>query len=74
MDVREITLTIDNFDNAAMVDDRSGEVVRILLGLVDRVEQYGVVNAFEGRLLMDSNGNVVGECDCQWDEGDDESE
>lgn len=72
MDVREITLTIDNFDNAAMVDDRTGEVVRILRGLADRVEEYGVVNAFEGRRLMDSNGNAVGKCDCQWVEHESE--
>lgn len=72
MIVNKVTLTIDNFDNAAMVDDRSGEVARMLRQMADRVEEYGVVNAFEGRRLMDSNGNRVGLCECDWDEGDED--
>ena len=72
MIVNKASLTIDNFDNAAMVDDRSGEVARMLRQLADRVEEYGVVNAFEGRRLMDSNGNQVGLCECDWDEGDED--
>lgn len=74
MRVNRVSLTIDNFDNAAMVDDRSGEVSRMLRELAKRVDEYGVVNAFEGRRLMDSNGNLVGECECDWDEGDDEGD
>lgn len=75
MIVNKVTLTIDNFDNAAMVDDRSGEVARVLRQLADRVEEYGVINAFEGRRLMDSNGNRVGLCECDWgDEDEDEDE
>ncbi len=72
MRVNSISLTIDNFDNQAMVDDRSGEVARMLRQLADRVDEYGVVNAFEGTRLKDYNGNTVGECECDWDDGDEE--
>lgn len=74
MRVNSVSLTIDNFDNQAMVDDRSGEVSRMLRQLADKVDEYGVVNAFEGRRLMDYNGNQVGECECDWDEGEQEDE
>ena len=67
-------LTVSNFDNAAMVDNRSGEVARMLRQMADRVESEGVVNAFEGRYLVDSNGNKVGLCECDWDEGEQEDE
>lgn len=72
MRVNSISLTIDNFDNAAMAENRSGEVSRMLRQLADRVDEYGVVNAFEGTRLKDYNGNTVGECECDWDEGDEE--
>lgn len=74
MNVNSISLSITNFDNAAMVEDRSGEVSRILRELADRVDNYGVVNAFDGTRLKDYNGNSVGECECDWDEGDDEGD
>ena len=70
MIVNKVILTIDNFNNAAMVDDRSGEVARMLREMANRVESDGVVNAFEGRYLKDTNGNTVGLCDCDWSEDD----
>lgn len=74
MIVNKATLTINNFDNAAMVDNQRGEVARMLRQMADRVEEYGVVNAFEGRYLMDSNGNKVGICGCVWEEDDEDED
>lgn len=74
MRVKKVTLTIDNFDNAAMVDDRSGEVTRMLRQIADRVELDGVVNACDDRYLNDSNGNTVGIVECDWDEDDEDGD
>ena len=60
MKVNAFALQIDNFDNQAMVSDRTGEVCRILRELADRIEENGVPNA-DGVRLMDSNGQSVGE-------------
>ena len=70
MRINSVTLRIDNFDNAAMVEDRAGEVARLLRDVANRVEEMGVVNAMEGTRLRDSNGNVVGLCGCDWDTDD----
>jgi hypothetical protein len=72
MIVNSISLRIRTFDNAAMQEDCTAEVCRILRQLADRTEEYGVVNAFESTILTDSNGNTVGHCTCDWEEGDDE--
>ncbi len=72
MIVNSISLRIRTFDNAAMQEDRTAEVCRILRELADRTEENGVVNAFDGTRLRDSNGNTVGHCTCDWEEGDDE--
>ncbi len=74
MKINRIALEIDNFDNAAMQEDRTSEVSRILRELANRVEQYGVVNAFEGTHLRDYNGNGVGFCECDWEEEEDADE
>ena len=70
MVVRKMTVVIQEFDNAAMVDDRTGEVVRMLTELASQIQEYGVVNA-DGVWLRDINGNAVGSVSVEWD--DDES-
>lgn len=67
MKVTEFTLTIDNFDNAAMADDRSAEVARMLRSVADSIEQDGVPHQ-DGSRLMDSNGNQVGEVSVDWED------
>ena len=73
MKVNSFTLTIENFDNAAMVDDRSGEVSRMLRSVADSVDAYGVPHQ-DGNRLMDFNGNQVGEVSVDWDEDVEEDE
>jgi hypothetical protein len=70
--VNSLTITIDNFDNAAMVDDRSGEVIRILESLVDQIGDYGIPN-LDGKRLKDFNGNTVGSVAVEF-ENDEEEE
>lgn len=67
MRVKSMTITIDNFDNAAMVDDRSGEVCRMLRGIIKSIEEYGVPNA-DGMRLKDTNGNTVGTVSVDFEE------
>ena len=59
MVVDKLTIVIDNFENAAMEDDRTVETCRILRELADSMEDYGIPNA-HGVYLKDSNGNHVG--------------
>lgn len=66
MEVRKLTIEIDNFDNSAMVDDRNAEVCLILRSLIDRIITYGIPNQ-DGRKLMDSNGQQVGLVTVEWD-------
>lgn len=68
MKVNELTITIDNFDNAAMVDDGNAEVSQILRQIADRIDDGGIVSACDGLRLMDSNGNQVGGVDVDWEE------
>ena len=57
--IDSLTITIGEFGHAAMVDNRTGEVVRILRQLADKIEEYGIPHA-DGLRLRDSNGNHVG--------------
>ena len=59
MIVNKLTIIIDNYENSAMVNDRTGETCRILRDLCDSMQEYGVPNA-DGSRLMDFNGNQVG--------------
>ena len=70
MQVNSFTLTITNFDNAAMVDDRSGEVSRMLRELANSIDEYGIPHQ-DGSNLMDSNGNRVGNVNVDWEEDTD---
>ena len=67
MNVRTFTLSIDNFDNAAMQEDRSGEVARILREVADSIEVDGVPHQ-DGKRLRDVNGNQMGGVSVLWDE------
>lgn len=66
MHVNSMTIVIDNFDNAAMADDQTGEVCRMLRRLADRIEENGVPNA-DGVRMLDGNGNSVGNVDVDWE-------
>ncbi len=68
MQVNSVTINFDNFRDAAMQDNRTAEVCRILRELADRCEENGVVNTFEGRYLVDTNGNRVGLTECDWED------
>jgi hypothetical protein len=71
MNVNSVTITINNYENDAMVNDRTGETIKILKGLVERLESGdGIVSNFDGLRLVDSNGNSVGEVEVDWDEED----
>lgn len=70
MNIERISIEINDF--STIDDNRSDEVCQILLGLVAQVRNYGVVNAFESVHLKDSNGNIVGSTECEWNEGDSE--
>jgi hypothetical protein len=71
MKVNSIEIKIDEFDHAAMVDDPTGEVVRLLRELADRIAEYGVPNA-DGSRLVDTNGRPVGEVRVDWEEDEEE--
>ena len=71
MKTNKLTIEIDEFDHAAMVDDPSGEVARILTNLVKQISEYGIPNA-DGFRLKDTNGNSVGTVNVNWDEDEDE--
>lgn len=73
MRINSVTLTIDNFDNAAMVDDPAGEVARILTELAERLDGgASVYDVFDGPSVRDTNGNRVGKCECDYDDDDDD--
>jgi hypothetical protein len=59
MHIHSFSLVIDNFDNAAMADNPSSEVIRILTELITQITEYGIPNA-DGKRLKDTNGNTVG--------------
>lgn len=71
MKTNTLVIEINNYDNAAMCDDPSGETIRILKGIIAGIEDYGVPNA-DGKRLMDSNGNQVGVVQVEFSEDDDE--
>lgn len=71
MKISSVTIRIDNFDNSAMADNSSLEVVQILQSIINRIQQNGVANCDRMR-LMDSNGNAVGILSVE--ENDDEDE
>ena len=73
MRTTNLTIEIDNFDNAAMADDPTGEVVRILKNLIDSFETYGTPHS-DGSYLKDINGNNVGHVSVEWDEEDEDME
>ncbi len=56
--MKKITITIDNFDNAAMADSPDQEVYEILSRLADRIGD-GSIHAMPAS-VRDSNGNKVG--------------
>lgn len=60
----KLTLTIDNFDNAAMADNPQYEVARILSDLADAVRKTDPASAFKSFKPRDTNGNIVGYCSC----------
>jgi len=68
-----MTIRIREFDHQAMVEDRSGEVCRILRGIADSVSEDGVPNA-DGMVLMDVNGNRVGTVGVDWEEDDEDED
>lgn len=69
MKINSMTIEIDNFENAAMVDSQREEVIRILQSIIVGIENYGVPNA-DGTRLRDSNGNSVGAVTIDFDEED----
>lgn len=69
MKVNSFTVKIDNFDNAVMIDDRTGETVRIIRDLADRIAAYGLPN-LDGTYLKDTNGNSIGYVSVDWSEGE----
>lgn len=75
MNVNSVTITIDGYGNDAMVNDRTGETIKILKELVERLESGdGIVSNFDGLRLRDSNGNTVGEVEVDWDEDDEDED
>jgi len=58
----DFTITINDFDNQAMVDDYNGEVIRMLEGIIKNIKDYGLLNC-DGMNLRDINGNTVGNVD-----------
>lgn len=69
MKTTNLTIEVDNFDNAAMADDPTGEVVRILKSLISSFETYGIPHS-DGSYLKDINGNTVGNVSVEWDDGE----
>lgn len=71
MKVHKLTIEITGFGNDSFIEDRTGETIRILRQLVERIERGGgIVNNLEGLRLTDSNGNSVGEVSVDWDNED----
>jgi hypothetical protein len=72
MKISKLTITIDNFDGAAMTDDSTGEVQRILRDIILQIDRYDMVTSgvLDGCSLRDINGNEVGKVSCEWDEDD----
>lgn len=62
MDIEEIRIRI-KCDDDAIANDSRGEITQILQGMIDHINDVGVVSALEGRRLFDSNGVCVGECE-----------
>ena len=71
MQVNRLEIVFTSFDDAAMTDDRSGEVVRILQNVINQIKDYGVPN-LDGKYLKDSNGNRVGRIEVGFTEDDEE--
>lgn len=71
MKVNSLTITIDKFDDDAMVEDRSGEVIRIMESLVEQIREYGVPH-LDGSRLMDTSGNTVGEVSVDFEDDPEE--
>lgn len=71
MKTTNLTIEFNEFDHAAMADDPTGEVVRILKQLIGSFEENGIVHS-DGSYLRDTNGNTVGSVDVMWDEDDDD--
>ena len=61
MKVTKFELKITNFDNAAMAEEPSSEVARMLRETADRIESGILGDGYEGGYLKDYNGNRVGE-------------
>lgn len=73
MKVNSVTIIIDEFGHDAMIENRSGEVSKILRQLADRLDAGdGIVSNFDGLYLKDSNGNHVGDIAVDWDEDNEE--
>ena len=59
MQVNNVTIYLDGFDNDALVTDRTKEVIEILEDLIKKIKDYGIPHV-DGSRLMDSSGNSVG--------------
>ena len=73
MEVNAVRINITNYNNAAMVDDRGGETIRILQQIINNITEYGVPNC-DGMRLMDTNGNQVGTVLVEMDNDDDDDD
>lgn len=73
MRINQLTITIDNFDNDAMVDDSTGELHRILRTLIELTANNDVATSgiLDGQSLRDINDNTIGLCSVVWDEDSD---
>ena len=69
----ELTITIECFDNAAMVDDPKGEVYRIIETLLKHNSDRTLYH-MDGARLKDINGNNVGHVSVDWTEEEDQNE
>jgi hypothetical protein len=72
--VNSLTITIDNFDNAAMVDDPNFEVSQMLRALSNLIRSNGVSDCCEHASLRDSNGNTVGKVVVVFDESEEDED
>jgi len=73
MKVKSLTITIDNFDNAAMVDAPNFEVSHMLRVLSNRIRSNGVTDCEDAR-LRDTNGNTVGKVVLVFDESEEDED
>lgn len=71
MKTNNLTIEFNEFDHAAMVDDPTGEVVRVLNQLAAQIREYGIPNV-DGSRLKDTNGNNIGSVSVDLDEDDEE--